>query len=252
LLETLLPPFSYCDRRVREANKFIERQEDSSIMKGRYWAASAGLVFVVAWVIGLLIEPGAPASTASAAQVTAYFLAHQQAQLIQSYLIDGIAGAALIVFAAALKNFLQKFDGESTLPDVVFGAAVAAASVSLFQAACGEALANHDALTSGGAGAIKIVFVLLNEADTFKLLALAILIGAASIFALPVSVHRITSRALPQWLGWLGFVLALVLIVGGLSFTLNNSALYYLLYVGLPLLLLWVAAVSVVVLWRTS
>lgn len=204
------------------------------------WTAISGLVFVVAWVVGLLIEPNSPGPTASYAQLKAYYLAHQQAQTVQSYLIDGIAGVALIVFAAALRGAWRDRDGEDpVLADVVFGAGIAAASVSLVQAALGQMLA-YRAVLEDPAGTL-IVFGMVNMADTFKLLSLALLAAAAAVL-----IFR--TRALPVWLGWLGWLgalLALTLLVGGLSFPLASAALYLVLYVALPLLLIWVGAVSV-------
>jgi hypothetical protein len=210
------------------------------------WTAIAGLVFVVAWVIGLLIQPNSPGPVATPTQLSAYYLAHQGAQIAQSYLIDGIAGVALLVFSAALRTFFRDHvdaTGEHrVLADVVFGAGVAAASVSLVQAALGETLANRDVLRDPAA--VAIISGTLNNADTFKLLALAVLCASAAILILRTR----SLPTLPAWLGWLGAVLAVLLVVGGLSFPLGSGALYVVLYVALPLLLIWVGAASVVLL----
>ena len=209
------------------------------------WLASAGLVYVVAWVVGLLIEFNSPGPSASTADLTAYFLTHQQAHMLQSYLIDGIAGVAMLVFAASVAGVFQKFGDESvTLSRIVFGAGVAAASVSVVQAGMQQVLSNHDVLVTGDAP-IRTMLVLISETDTFKLLVLALLSGAASFLIL-------RTRALPQWLGWLGVVLSLTLIFGGLSFVLNSPALSNVLVVSLPLLLLWVGGISVVILRRVE
>jgi hypothetical protein len=206
------------------------------------WTAISGLVFVAAWVVGLLIESSSPGPAASYAQLKGYYLAHQQAQMVQSYLIDGVAGLALLAFAAALRGVWRDQPGEDgVLADVAFGAGVAAASVSLVQAALGEMLA-YRAVLEDPAGTL-IVFGVLNTADTFKLLAIALLAAATAI-----PIQR--TRALPIWLGWLGAALAILLVVGGLSFPLNSAALYVVLYVALPLLLVWVGALSVVILRR--
>jgi hypothetical protein len=215
-----------------------------AMMNRSNWLSSAGLVYVLVWIVGLLLESDTPGSTASTADLTAYFLAHQQAHMIQSYLIDGIAGVAILVFAATVAGIFRKFDEENpTLSSIVFGAGVAAASVSLVQAGMQQVLANRDVLAEGNAAPIRTILVMINATDTFKLLALALLSGT-------VSLLTFRTRALPQWTGWLGVILALLLIFGGWSFLLNNSALYNVLYLALPLLLLWVAAISVVILRR--
>lgn len=213
---------------------------------GTRWLFLSGLVFVVAWVIGLLLELDSPAPTASYAQLKTYYLAHQAVQVIQPYLIDGVAGLAFLVFAVALSAVLRAGEGDNatfinTSANVVFGAGIAAASVSLVQAALGEMLAFH-AVLADPAGTL-IVFGMLNVADTFKMLAIALLSATAGILILRL-------RALPAWLGWLGIVLSVLLVVGGLSFPLASAALYDVLYVALPVLLVWVGALSVVMLRR--
>jgi hypothetical protein len=209
------------------------------------WIAASGLVFVAAWVVGLFISFSSPAATASIADWTAYYLGHSGAAMFQTYLIDGLTAAALVVFAAALRSALRRFEGESTtLSSIVFGAGVAAASVSLVQGTFGQVLANHIAAT-GDAGAIRTLLELDTEADTFKLLPLALLVGATSILAL-------RTGALPQWLGWSGAVLSVLLVVAGWSFPLNSPALGVALDVALVGLLLWVASVSVIILWRAE
>jgi len=212
-------------------------------MSGRNWLASPGLVYVGAWVAGLLIESNTPGSSASTADLRAYFLTHRQAHLIQSYVIDGIAGVAVLVFAAVLKGVFRKVDSETaTLSDVVLGAGVAAASVSLAQAGIQQVLANPDVLAAGDAP-IRTILALVNATDTFKLLALALLSGTASILTF-------RTRVLPRSFGGLGIVLSLMLIVGGLSFVGNNPAFSVVLLLSLPLLLLWVGGISVVLLRR--
>ncbi len=158
------------------------------------------------------------------------------------YLIDALAGVFILVFAVSLKNAFQGFEGTSaTLADVVLGAGVAAAAVSLVQAGVGEALGNSAAI--GNSPAIVLAFNLHNAADTFKLLALAVLSGAASILTF-------RTRALPQWLGWLGVLLSASLVVGGMTFILNSPALYMVVVLALLLLLIWVAAVSIIMFRR--
>jgi hypothetical protein len=103
-----------------------------AIMKKDNWLASAGLIYVAAWVIGLLIESSPSSTSASTAELTTYFATHQYAHMIQSYLIDGIAGIAILIFAASVTDVFRKHDGENTaLSGIVFGAGIAAASVSL-------------------------------------------------------------------------------------------------------------------------
>jgi len=63
-----------------------------AMSKIRHWAASAGIVFVAAWLVGLIIAPSSPAFTAPAAEVREYFLINRQAAILQVYILDCIAG----------------------------------------------------------------------------------------------------------------------------------------------------------------
>jgi hypothetical protein len=207
-------------------------------MKNRNWLAYAGVIYVMTWIIGLLIESGLPSSSANQTELLAYFTTHQQSHMIQAYLIDGIAGIAILVFSAALAAHFRNLESDnSSFAQIVLGAGIAAASVSLVQAGFQEALSNPEIITTGSSS-IRTILILVNQIDTFKLLVLALLSGAVSIL-----VFR--TRHFPVWYGWLGTALSLTLIVGGFSFISSKSAFTYVLFVSLPLLLFWVGALSV-------
>ncbi len=229
----------------------VKEREDGARHAGRRaapwpggrWTAVSGCVYVAAWVAGLLVAPSGPAVTAPASEVAAYYRAHGDAALLQTYLLDGVAGVALLVFAAAMHSALRRPEGAGApLATILVGGGIAAASVSLVQAALGTALCQQVAGRS--AEMTQLLFTLFNDADTFKMGGLALLVAAGATLA-------VRTRALPRWLGWVGAVLALALIVGGWSFVLGNAGLYTVLSVALPLLLVWVAAISVVS-WRRA
>jgi hypothetical protein len=52
------------------------------------------------------------------------------------------------------------------------------------------------------------------------------------------------TRLLPAWLGWLGAVLAVALVVSGIGYLLLRSGLAPAAFVSGPLLLVWVTAVG--------
>src|ERR687888_1879585 len=82
-------------------------------MEGGRWIAGAGFAYVAAWLIGLAIgmATASPAPTDAIQKIEAYFRAHREAAMIQAYFLDGLAGVALIVFAAALRSALRRFGG---------------------------------------------------------------------------------------------------------------------------------------------
>src|ERR687886_2846505 len=83
-------------------------------MEGGGGVAGAGSAYVAAWLTGLAIgmATSSPAPTDAIQKIEAYFRAHREAAMIQAYFLDGLAGAALIVFAAALHSALRRFGGE--------------------------------------------------------------------------------------------------------------------------------------------
>ena len=48
------------------------------------WGAWAGIIYVLAWLIGLFPAPSAPDPFGSAGTINAYFSAHRSAAMIQS------------------------------------------------------------------------------------------------------------------------------------------------------------------------
>lgn len=121
---------------------------------------------------------------------------------------------------------------------------MAAGTVSLLQGLFTQVLADHVA-AMGNPAAIRTLFDLNNEGDTYKLLALGVFFGAAALL-----VFR--THALPRWLGWAAAVLAPLLVVAGWNFALSPAVQLAAYTVLLLALLMWVAAVSVVSVWRAA
>src|SRR5918911_2613409 len=224
----------------------LDRHAETTLKGGR-WIAFAGFTYVVAWLIGLAIgmATSSPGPTDSPSTIGAYFSSHREVAMIQAYFLDGLAGVALIVFAAALRSALRRFEGErATVSSILFGAGVAAGSVSLLQGLFTQVLADHVA-TMGNLATTRALFDLNGEGDTYKLFALGVFIGATALLTL-------RTRALPQWLGWLGAVLAPLLVIAGWTFALSASAQLAAYTVLLLVLLVWVAAIGVVGLRRAA
>src|SRR5689334_10725245 len=174
----------------------MQKTTVAATREGR-WIAGAGFVYVLAWIVGLVmgLTTSAPGPTDSASTIAAYFSSHRQMAMIQAYLLDGIAGISLIVFAAGLWSTLRRLEGENaTLSSILFGAGVAAGTVSLLQGLFTQVLADHVA-GMGNPATTRALFDLNNEGDTYKLLALGMFLEAAALLTFRTHV-------LPQWLGW--------------------------------------------------
>lgn len=206
-------------------------------MNKRNWLAFFGFLYVIVWVIGLLIPTGTLSPSMSNVELQQVLLANQLARWIQVYLIDGVAGISILLFAVAVASLFQSAE-EKPLARVVLSAGVVAGTISLVQAGVQQTLVNPDLLASAETP-FRTLLALVNQIDTYKLMALALL-------SLSTSILGLRSRLIPAWVNWLGIVLPIALILGGLSFAFTNSMLTAVLFASLPMLLVWVGAVSVV------
>jgi len=206
-------------------------------MHTKNWLAFFGFLYVAVWVIGLLIPAGALSPSMSNAELQQALLAHQLPRLIQVYLIDGVAGIAILLFAVASAVLFQSAD-EKPFARVVLGAGIAAGTISLAQAGAQQTLINPTLLSSAETP-FRTLLALVNQMDTFKLMALALL-------SISTSILGVRTRLIPTWVNWLGILLALALLLGGLSFAFANPLLTAVLFASLPMLLVWVGAVSAV------
>lgn len=204
-------------------------------MNKRSWLAFFGFLYVIVWVIGLLIPTGTLSPSMSNAELQQVLLTNQLTRLIQVYLIDGVAGISILLFSIAVASLFQPAD-EKPLARAVLGAGVVAGAISLVQAGVQQTLVNPDLLASAETP-LRTLLVLANQIDTFKLMALALLAVSTSILGL-------RSRIIPAWINWLGILLTLALILGGLSFAFANSIFTAVLFASLPMLLVWVGVVS--------
>ncbi len=204
-------------------------------MNKRNWLAFFGFLYVIVWVIGLLIPTGTLSPSMSNSELQQVLLANQLARLIQVYLIDGVAGVSILLFAVAVASLFQTAE-EKTFAHVVLSAGVVAGTISLVQAGVQQTLVNPNLLASAETP-FRTLLVLVNQIGTFKLMALALL-------SISTSILGMCTRLIPAWVNWFGIVLTLALILGGLSFAFTNSMLTAVLFASLPMLLVWVGAVS--------
>lgn len=204
-------------------------------MNKRNLLAFFGFLYVVVWVIGLLIPTGTLSPSMSNAEIQQVLVSHQLARWIQIYLIDGIAGVSVLLFGVMAASFFQLAE-EKKLAWVVLGAGIAAGTISLVQAGVQLTLVNSDLLASAETP-FRTLLVLVNQIDTFKLMALALLSVSTSSLGL-------RTRLIPAWINWLGIILSIALLLGGLGFVFASSMLTAILFASLPMLLVWVGAVS--------
>jgi hypothetical protein len=197
-------------------------------------AIASGTIYVLAWTVGLAVASGGTKPDDPAAKVASYFARHEHTAMLGHLLVDGIAGVALIGIALVLRRALR-----SELP---FWAALAAAVTSLFQFVVGITF-TYDAAHGGKPSPVRDLFVTPNDADTVKIVFLAVMIGGAGLAARE-------SGLLPRWFANASLVIAPILALSGFAFPLDSGVLLALLELTLLLLLAWVVTLVTLVVRR--
>jgi hypothetical protein len=183
-----------------------------------------GLIYLAAWIVGLLIWPVNLATNASGATVISTFTGHLGQATIQYLLTEGLAGIALGIVLIAIGRALAS---RATL--IVGGLA---ALVSLVETGIGLYLADS-LVPARDASSAHFFFGLLNQFDGVKMLLLA---GTAAV----ASIAARGRRVLPAWLVYVGFALAVAMIVSGIGYVFDLSGLALAAAASLPLLLIWI------------
>jgi hypothetical protein len=192
----------------------------------------AGGVYVLAWVLGLLLGPSAPEPTAPAADIRAFYVDQASGVVLQSLLVHGVAGIALVLLALGFARALPTWPVEARWIRIT---GLAAAAVSLIQVVL--ALIAVAVADSAAPSTSKALFAAVNYADTVKLILLA-------SFAITVTWAGTRAGALPAWVRVLGYLLVPLLVLGGMAFVIDSSVLYAILVVSLFALLAWAAGAS--------
>ncbi len=187
----------------------IEARPQAALVRVAGWF---GLLYVVAWVVGLFTTPSTPNAFAHATTVNRYFVDHNGATLTQAALVHGVAGLTLIVFAVGLGRYVERgvANRGAVRASVTCGVAAGLVSLVATQPAGRIALYVH-VHGSGDTATTRSLFNAINKADTVKLVLLAGFIAAVCVAASRV-------RALAVWLIWLGVTAVVTLLVGGSAF----------------------------------
>lgn len=169
--------------------------------------AVAGLAYVAAWVIGLVIGPASLDVTASGTAVVRAYAGQQGAAIAQVVLAEGVAAVALAVVVLALGQ-AARGRGAGRMATRIEVAGLAAVVLSLVQCAHGVWLAGWVA-PGGDSSRASSLFQFISRIDGVKMLLLAALV--ASGMALVRRAGVLSART-----DFPGVVLTAALTEGGL------------------------------------
>jgi hypothetical protein len=169
-------------------------------------AAVAGVLFVVAFVVGQYIAPDLVYPEEQVGGVQLSFYVNYEGRLVAQAILFGVASVLLLVFLGGLRAFLARAEGQDPrLAPVVVAAGAVAAGLVLLQAAIVVALTELrgnevGVQAQGSAWAARALFYLEGALGDMVLFPFAAFLAAAAVVLL-------RTRVLPPWLGWVGAAL---------------------------------------------
>jgi hypothetical protein len=207
-----------------------ERRSDRSL-------ALAGIVFVVLSVIAAFL-PGSPPKPGDSAAKIARFVVDKSDELRWAGFVGALGAIVLLAWLGAVWRLLRTAEGGSPRLAVAaaLGAGMAAALFTI-----GGVLMSVVAIVGVPGISVqqtRFFYLFFNALGAAGAIALALFVGAFSIVVLETGV-------LPRVMGWLGALVAVVLLVAGGGIASTREFFFVFGFVGFAGMALWVLVVSV-------
>jgi len=181
------------------------------------WAPVSGLLFAVSFMalFFLFFVPAdlLPADS-DAAQIAAYYRGRGPAGFLVMYSLIGFAGAALLWFTGSLRTSLRRLEpAPGGLSAVAFGGGVASAILLLTG---GVAILAPFAVVINSTRAIDPT--LHNVLSAIGFLTINLGLFGQAVLVVATSLVALRWGGLPMWFAWVGFLVALALVLNILYF----------------------------------
>lgn len=212
--------------------------------------AATGIVFVILGVVAYVITGQPPQPGDAPPEIVGFHAENRDALTAASYLW-GIAGIFFLWFLGSLRSYLRRAEGDTgRLSAVVFGSGLVGGAVYTVGIVLLSA-AERETLGEGGLGGptgILILHVVGQQALAFSSLAFV-------AFALATAVISGRHQALPAWLGWFSWLVALTTLVGSLA-VFNDTGAFAIggayANIAFGLFFLWFLALAVTLTQRAG
>jgi hypothetical protein len=201
------------------------------------YGALGGIVFVAFVVASIIVNGGNATASDSASKILKYFQDHQDGIKVGAFL-SVLASVPIIWWAGSLWTRLHRCgDRYHRLALIAVLGLLIGGVGNLTQTAVNAGVALE--LNSVGPAGTKFFFIMSQAFGAGGLVGIAVLVAAAS-----VATFRF--GAFPRWVGWLGFLDALVFLVGAYTIATTSDAINTFAFVGFILWAIWLVATSIV------
>ena len=190
----------------------------NAVERWERWAAASGLVFVAS-LLGLFFLFFVPTETgtagASATQIADYFHGRGQAALLLMYTLTGLAGISLLWFTGSISASLRQTEPPpGRLAGLALAGGVAAATLLLAGGATLLTPFTAVALSSRA----ELDPTLYEALSTMGFLAVDLGLLGWAVTVVATSLVALRFGRFPAWFAWLGFLVAVALILNILYF----------------------------------
>lgn len=197
------------------------------------WTPIAGVLAAITFVVGVILSSASPKESDSDAKVIAWYThhGHRLANLTGAYLLAA-CGLFLLWFVSGLRQRLRAAEGPGgRLANVALGGGILCVGMLWVGAAAMASISGGESF--GGAQPIRNADLarFLPQVGFAAILLFAMFGAIALIDATSVVIWR--TGILPRWFAWLGFICAVILLLG----------VFFLPMIALPI---WLLAGSVI------
>jgi hypothetical protein len=206
--------------------------------KWERWAGLGGILFVILVLVSAFLPGNPPMQTDSTAKIARYFNQHRDDIRWASY-IGAVAAVPFLWWLGSVWARLRRSEGATprlavvAVAGAIFGAVMATAASLVLSTVAIRGVA----ASPGGNGGAKFWYTLSNMFGFGTAFGAAVFVGA-------VSAVILRKGAFPQWLGWVGALLALAWVVAGVNVASERKALWTYGFVVFLVFLAWVIVVS--------
>jgi hypothetical protein len=199
--------------------------------------ALAGIVFVVLSLISAFL-PGSPPKPDDSAAKIVKFVADNNDQLRWAGFVGALGAIVLLGWLGAVWRTMRRAEGG--VPLLAVGAALGAVFAAALFTVAGVIMSIVAIVGPAGIGpqGTRFFYLLFNGLGAAGAIALALFVGSFSSVIISTAV-------LPRVMGWLGALIALVLLVSGGAVASTRNVFFVLGFIGFAGVAIWVVIISI-------